>query len=193
MQTVARVIVDRLGRDAGRTRWTGAFAAEAARAAARHHAPPRRGERAAPTETGEVGAARSGRVQRYRRVHPRRPRVRHHDHRGRADARAVGERARQSVVRQRRQRERRRVHLVRERPRLSADALAQRSGQRRQRRGASICATRRTAGSGRRRRSPVARGRAVHHPPRLRLQRLRVHRGRHLDRAARRTSRPTRR
>ena len=66
---------------------------------------------------------------------PRRPRVRHHHHRRRAHARAVGQRAGQPVVRHRRQRERRRLHLVRERPRVPPDALAQRSGQRRQRRG----------------------------------------------------------
>ena len=50
-------------------------------------------------------------------------------------ARAVGQRAGQSVVRHRRQRKRRRLHLVRKRPLISAHALEQRSGQRRQRRG----------------------------------------------------------
>ncbi len=111
----------------------------------------------------------------------------------RPHARAVGERARQSVVRHRRERERRRVHLVRERSRLPADALAQRPGQRHRAARRSTCATRTTAGSGRPRRCRSAAAAALHHPPRLRLQRVRVRRGRHLDRAARRSSRPTRR
>ena len=100
----------------------------------------------------EVDAARPGRVQRHRRLHPRRPRIRHHDHRRIADAGAVGQRARQPVVRHRRQRERRRLHVVRERPRVTASrpGTTTRSATPAARR--STSATRRPAGSGRPRR-----------------------------------------
>ena len=52
-------------------------------------------------------ARRPAVLQRARRVHPRRPRVRHHDHAGTGDAGAVGERARQPALRDGRLGERR--------------------------------------------------------------------------------------
>ena len=48
---------------------------------------------------------------------------------------AVGQRDRQPALRHRRHRERQRLHLVREQPRVPPHSLAQRPGQRRQRRG----------------------------------------------------------
>ena len=75
---------------------------------------------------------------------------------------------------------------------LPPDAVAQRPGQRRQRR--SVLRPRRGD------RAVLvpdaaarARADAVHHAPRVRLQHLRVHRGRHHARRCGRTSRPTRR
>ena len=54
---------------------------------------------------------------------------------GRTTAGALGQRARESALRQRRLGERQRLHVVRERARAAPDAVAQRPGQRRRRRG----------------------------------------------------------
>ena len=88
--------------------------------------------------------------------------------------------------------ERRRLHLERERPRIPPDAVEQRSGQRRERRG--VLPARRgerallvaDAAAG-------ARPDAVRHAARLRLQRLRARRGRHPHASCGSTSRATRR
>ena len=134
MQTVARRDRQRHRRHARRAGRAPRRASSCRRRCSRPRA-PRSPAATAAGRRRRGRAARPGRVQRPRRLHARRPRVRHHHHARRAHAGAVGQRARQPVLRHGRQRERRRVHLVRERARLPADAVAQRSGRRRQRRG----------------------------------------------------------
>ncbi len=102
--------------------------------------------------------------------------------RRRQHAGAVGERARQPALRHRGLRERQRVHLGRERARVPPDALAQRPGQRRRRRGA-LPARRGDRPGLVADAAAVPRQRQLRHPPRLRLQRVRARRGRHRLRA----------
>ena len=134
--------------------------------------------------TGRLPAPRAVARQRHWRLLARRPRVRDHHHRRGGHAGAVGQRAGESALRLRRFRERAVVHVERERARVSTDAVAQRSGQRRERRG--VLRARRgnrpflvTLAAAASRRGPL------HVPPRLRLQRVRARRGRHPDRAVR--------
>ena len=97
---------------------------------------------------------------------------------GVGDAGALGERAGEPRVRHRHLRERLGVHLGRERPRVPPDALEQRPGHRCRRGG--VLPSRRgerpllvaDAPAGRKRQP-------VHEPARIRLQRVRAHRGRH--------------
>ncbi len=78
-------------------------------------------------------APRPRRVERARRLHPRRPGVCHPHLARRANAGALGQRAREPVLWHRGQRERQRVHMVRKRPRPSPDPVEQRRGLRRER------------------------------------------------------------
>ena len=73
-------------------------------------------------------------LQRHRRLLARRTRVRDRTVGGSSPAGALGQRDRQSALRHRRVRERQRLHLVRERARAAPHAVAQRPGDRRQRR-----------------------------------------------------------
>ena len=180
LQTVARVIVD----DSG-----GTLADQLERRGRRRARVPRRSQPSANdrAETADRRAAAPGAtwslLQRPRRLHA-------------ATAASTSSRPRRAtatpapwvnvlanpqfgtVV----SRERRRLHLVRERPRVPPHALVQRPGQRHERRG--VLPPRRGD-------RPVLvadaaarpRGDAVRHPPRLRLQHLRAHRGRHRHRA----------
>ncbi len=95
---------------------------------------PSRAHRPEPSPAGEPPRRRSDPVQRAGRIHPRRARIRHHARARSSDAGAVGERAGESVLRHGRLGERRRLHLERERARIPPHALAQRSGQRCERR-----------------------------------------------------------
>ena len=125
--------------------------------------------------TATAPRAGSDLLQRLRRIHPRRARIRHH-HRPRPDhSRALGERDRQSAVRDRRLRERRGLHLERERPRVPSHALG--ATIRSATRAARPCtsATKRAGSSGPRPRCPTAGDRALRHPAWLRLQRLRAY------------------
>ena len=74
-------------------------------------------------------------LQRAGRLHAGRPRVHHHDRAGRGDAGAVGQRAGEPRLRHRDLRERFGLHLGRERARVPPDAVEQRPGDRRRRRG----------------------------------------------------------
>ena len=136
--------------------------------------------RTAASETGRAAAgARKHLPQRPGRLHRRRPRVRHHPRTRPEHAGALGERHRQPAHRHGRQREGQRLHLGGERPRVPPDHLPQRPGQRQQRRG--VLHPRR--GDGRLLvADAVARPRPVRVrvPARLRLQRVRALRSRHL-------------
>ena len=162
MQTVARVVLSRHRRHARRA---ARAAARARERACRRVTSDARASRAAspPSRCSRCRAPRSRRVQRPRRLH-----------RATAASTSISTHARArtpapwvnvlanpyfgTVV----SRERRRVHVVRERARVPADAVEQRSGQRCRAARRSTSATRRPARSGRRRRCR-RRGRdAVH-------------------------------
>ena len=157
-------------------------------AAARDHA-----RRRAPARGGATarGHERADALQRHRRLHARRARVRDRHRRRASTAGALGQRDRQPALRHRRVGGRQRLHLVRERPRAAAHAVAQRPGVRHRRRGdlparrgqRPVLVADLAAGPGDRATCTTTGRAAVPHPPRLRLQRVRARRGGHAQRA----------